>query len=74
MSERELMCPLCGYETVVFDEGDKACPNDHGAARSRLQRRLNNSEAEWLSEGPVMLPVGKAEKYLDTYRMLGVVS
>lgn len=69
----EVACPLCGYETMVFEPGDHVCPNCTKADVRRVERKLEGHGVETTSEGLVMIDPAKADEKADVFRMLGVI-
>lgn len=70
----EVMCPLCGYQTMVWEDPIPECPECDRSQKRKVDRKLMNSGIEWTDSGPRMEPVEEAEKRQRVYRMLGVVS
>lgn len=66
------MCPLCGYETLLFDDEPTACPHCDRSQKRAIDRRLHNSDLVWMDDGPVMLPVDVATQRQEVYEILGV--
>ena len=69
----EVMCPICGYETMVWENPLPACPDCDRSAKCRIDRKLLNSGVDWTDDGPRMEPTEEAEKRQEVYRMLGVI-
>jgi endogenous inhibitor of DNA gyrase (YacG/DUF329 family) len=69
----EVMCPLCGYTTMVWNDTRQTCPECDRSLKREVERKLMNSDLEWTADGPLMAPVEEAEKRRNVYRMLGVI-
>lgn len=70
----EVMCPLCGYETMAWESPIPVCPDCDRSLKRRVDRKLMNSGVEWTEDGPRMEPKAEAEKRHNIYKVLGVVA
>lgn len=68
------MCPLCAYNTLVWDDEDlPVCPNCDRSIKARLERKIHDPTIVFKDGGPVLLPKEDAEKIQKHIERLGVV-
>lgn len=71
--QRELGCPFCRYETVVFEEGPHTCPECGNSEVRRLERKLEGHGVETHEGSVVLVDVEEASQMAEVFEMLGVV-